>query len=208
MITLLNRTGSVALLLAGIVLAGCTSSSGVSSISNLGRERPQAEVAEGNPGVDTATTAVADTRSTAYIDGAEADLRRQLEARGVKIERAGNQLIVSIPSAAVFDPNRDQLRRGAQPLVGQVAALLKKYERTTVDVYGHTDSRGNEKQNLDLTQRRALAVARQLAGQGVDSKRLSVTGFGGSRPVGPNDTAEGREQNRRIEIQISPARRA
>lgn len=171
------------------------------SLSNLGsRDKEERAAAL----IDSGTTAVANTESTSYMDKQETDLRKQLEPRGVKVERAGNQLIVSLPSATSFDPNKDQLRRGAQPVVGQVAAVLKKYDRTTVDVYGHTDAGGDEKKNLDLTQKRALSVAKYLAGQGIDSKRLSVTGFGGSRPIGSNDTDEGRQQNRRIEIQISP----
>lgn len=154
--------------------------------------------------IDSGTTAVATTESNSYMDKQEAELRKQLEPRGVKVERAGDQIILSVPSSAAFDPNKDQVKRSAQPLVGQVALVLKRYDRTTVDVYGHTDSGGDEKGNLDLTQRRALSVAKYLAAQGIDSKRLSVTGFGGSRPVGSNETEEGRQQNRRIEIQVSP----
>lgn len=194
-------------------LSGCSSTSdgegsiigrGLGSLANL---RPSRDVPNGGA-VDAGTTAVADTRSSRYMDTQEADLKAQLEARGVKVERAGNQIVLTIPSASAFDANRDELRRSSQPLIASVATVLKKYERTTVEVYGHTDAAGDEKKNLELTQRRALSVARYLAGQGVDAKRLSVTGFGGSRPVGSNDTADGRQENRRIEIQISPTGRA
>lgn len=89
-------------------------------------------------------------------------------------------------------------------MLDAAAGVLKKFNRTTIDVYGHTDSGGSEKKNLDLTQRRALAVAVYLAKHGIDEKRLSVTGFGASRPVGSDNTAEGRMANRRIEIQLSP----
>lgn len=174
----------------------------LTSLSGRGREERNAAL------IDSGTTAVADTESTAYMDRQEADLRAQLEPRGFKVERAGNHLVLTLPSAVAFDPNREELKRAAQPLIGQVAGMLKRYDRTTVDVYGHTDSGGDEKRNLELTQRRALSVARYLAGQGIDAKRLSVTGFGGSRPVGSNDKESGRQENRRIEIQISPVTRA
>ena len=82
--------------------------------------------------------------------------------------------------------------------------MLKKYKQTIVDVYCHTDSTGSDQHNFDLSQRRALAVANYLSAQGVDSRRFAVTGFGESRPVASNNTAEGRAQNRRVEIQLSP----
>ncbi|HRD78835.1 MAG TPA: OmpA family protein, partial [Hyphomicrobiaceae bacterium] len=72
------------------------------------------------------------------------------------------------------------------------------------DVYGHTDSTGSDEHNFDLSQRRALSVANYLAGQGVDSRRFAVTGFGKTRPIASNNTQAGRAQNRRVEIQLSP----
>ena len=89
----------------------------------------------------------------------------------MEIARSGNQIIVSVPSNIVFDANKQTIRRGAQPLLKPMRSVLKKSNRTTVDVYGHTDSGGDEKKNLHLTQRRALAVATYLAGQGVNEQR-------------------------------------
>lgn len=199
-------------LLAGaalpLALTGCSSTSGDGSpisrgLGSLANLRPSRDVPNAGA-IDAGTTAVANTAEASYMDTQEVDLRAQLEPRGVKVERAGDQIVLTIPSATAFDANKDELRRSSQPLVASVATVLKRYERSTVEVYGHTDSAGDEKTNLELTQRRALALARYLARQGVDAKRLSVTGFGGSRPVGSNDTADGRLLNRRIEIQISP----
>jgi len=82
--------------------------------------------------------------------------------------------------------------------------VLKKYNQTLVDVFGHTDSTGSAQHNFDLSQRRALSVANYLSAQGVDSRRFAVTGFGKTRPIATNDTPEGRAQNRRVEIQLSP----
>ena len=82
--------------------------------------------------------------------------------------------------------------------------MLNKYKQSLVDIYGHTDSTGNDQHNLDLSQRRAQSVATYLASQGVDSRRFYVKGEGESRPVATNNNEAGRAQNRRVEIQISP----
>ncbi len=85
-----------------------------------------------------------------------------------------------------------------------MALVLQKYNQTLVDVYGHTDSSGDDQYNFDLSQRRALAVANYLSAQGVDSRRFAVTGFGETKPIASNATAAGKAQNRRVEIQLSP----
>ena len=90
------------------------------------------------------------------------------------------------------------------PTLNSVALVLKKFNRTLVDVYGHTDSTGNEQHNYDLSQRRALSVANYLSSQGIDSRRFAVTGFGETRPVAENGSPSGRALNRRVEIQLSP----
>ena len=85
-----------------------------------------------------------------------------------------------------------------------VGLVLQKYKQTLVDVYGHTDSTGNDEHNFDLSQRRALSVANYLSAQGVDSRRFAVTGFGETKPIASNATAQGRAANRRVEIQLTP----
>lgn len=193
------------------LLTGCTStgrdggsflSRGIGSLSGASNTDSQDSVA--SP-ADAGTAVVAEAKSSPYMDQQETLLHAQLEPKGVKVTRAGNQIVLNIPSSMAFDPNRDGIKRSAQPLLGSVGSVLKKFNRTTVEVYGHTDKGGDEKKNLDLTQKRALAVARALASNGVDPKRMSVTGFGSSRPIVSDETEEGRAENRRIEIQISPA---
>jgi outer membrane protein OmpA-like peptidoglycan-associated protein len=73
-----------------------------------------------------------------------------------------------------------------------------------VDVYGYTDATGSDTYNLDLSQRRATSVATMLASQGVDQRRFYITGKGEADPISSNATESGRQQNRRVEIQISP----
>ena len=82
--------------------------------------------------------------------------------------------------------------------------MLKKFNKTIVDVYGHTDNTGSTPHNQDLSQRRAVAVATILANQGIDQRRFYIEGKGETDPIASNATEAGRSQNRRVEIQISP----
>jgi outer membrane protein OmpA-like peptidoglycan-associated protein len=170
----------------------------LSSLTSRGRAERSAAL------IDSGVAAVQTSEADSYMGQQEAALQAAVGSKGAKVTRAGDRIIITIPSSSAFGANSDDLGKGAQPVLSAAAGVMKKFNRTTVDVYGHTDSGGSEKKNLDLTQRRALAVAVYLAKQGIDEKRLSVTGFGASRPVSPNDNAEGRIANRRIEIQLSP----
>ncbi|HEY4193402.1 MAG TPA: OmpA family protein [Mesorhizobium sp.] len=140
----------------------------------------------------------------ATMDQNEAELRRQLQGTGVSVTRTGDQIILNMPSDITFASDEDSVKAGFYPTLNSVALVLKKFKQTTVDVFGHTDSTGGDQHNFDLSQRRALSVANYLAGQGVDQRRFAVTGFGKTRPVASNATPEGRAQNRRVEIQLSP----
>ncbi|TIX79275.1 MAG: OmpA family protein, partial [Mesorhizobium sp.] len=134
----------------------------------------------------------------------EAELRRQLQGSGVSVTRTGDQIILNMPSDITFNVDQDAVKPGFYQVLNSVALVLNKFRQTTVDVFGHTDSTGGDAHNFDLSQRRALAVANYLSGQGVDSRRFAVTGFGKTRPIASNATAAGRAQNRRVEIQLSP----
>ncbi len=139
-----------------------------------------------------------------YMDGQEAELRQQLQGTGVSVTRNGDQIILNMPSNITFGTDQDQVISSFYPTLNSVGLVLKKFNRTIVDVYGYTDSTGDDNYNLDLSQRRAMSVANYLGGQGVDTRRFAVTGFGETRPIASNATAAGRAQNRRVEIQLSP----
>ncbi len=140
----------------------------------------------------------------ATMDRNEADLRAQLQGTGVSVTRVGDQIILNMPSDITFDVDQDAIKPGFRQTLNSVAIVLNRYQRTIVDVFGHTDSTGSDAHNFDLSQRRALSVANYLSQQGVDSRRFAVTGFGATRPIASNATAEGRAHNRRVEIQLSP----
>lgn len=139
-----------------------------------------------------------------YMDRQEAELRAQLQGTGVSVTRAGDQIILNMPSNITFATDQDEVKSAFYPTLNSVALVLQKFNQTIVDVYGHTDSTGSDQHNFDLSQRRALSVATYLGAQGVDRRRFAITGFGSTRPIASNATAEGRAQNRRVEIQLSP----
>ncbi|MBA3448580.1 MAG: OmpA family protein [Pseudaminobacter sp.] len=140
----------------------------------------------------------------ATMDKNEAELRAQLQGTGVSVTRAGDQIILNMPSDITFGVDQDSVKPGFYQTLNSVALVLNRFQQTVVDVYGHTDSSGDDNYNFDLSQRRALSVANYLSAQGVDSRRFSVTGFGETRPIASNASTAGKSQNRRVEIQLSP----
>ncbi|MCO5071533.1 MAG: OmpA family protein [Rhizobiaceae bacterium] len=139
-----------------------------------------------------------------YMDRQEAELRAQLQGTGISVTRNGNQIILNMPSNITFATDQDQVMSAFYPTLNSVALVLKKFNQTIVDVYGHTDSTGNDQYNYELSERRAMSVANYLYSQGIDGRRFAVQGFGETRPIASNATPDGRAANRRVEIQLSP----
>ena len=101
-----------------------------------------------------------------------------------------------------FDFDKSNIRPDARPILDEAISTLKEYKQITLSVEGHTDSIGTEQYNQKLSLRRAKSVADYLAKGGIDAKRMTEKGLGESQPVASNDTAEGRAQNRRVELKI------
>jgi outer membrane protein OmpA-like peptidoglycan-associated protein len=139
-----------------------------------------------------------------YMDQQEAELRGYLQGTGVSVTRNGDQIILNMPSNITFATDQDQVVPAFHQTLNAVALVLNKYNRTFVDINGHTDSTGSLQHNMALSQRRAISVGNFLAGQGVDSRRFAINGFGPNQPVASNATPDGRAQNRRVEIYLSP----
>lgn len=139
-----------------------------------------------------------------YMDNQEAELRAQLQGTGISVTRMGDRIILNMPSNITFATDQDQVMPQFYPTLNSVAIVLRKFDKTLIDVNGHTDSTGSVAHNEALSERRAVSVASYLNSQGVDPRRVSALGFGPSQPVASNATAEGRAQNRRVEIQIAP----
>lgn len=139
-----------------------------------------------------------------YMDRQEAELRAQLQGTGVSVTRNGNNIILNMPSNITFATDQDQVRSEFYPVLNSVGIVLRKFNQSYVDVAGHTDSDGSDQYNFALSQRRAQSVASYLSSQGVQPQRFLVNGFGESRPIASNATAQGKAANRRVEIQITP----
>ncbi|WP_422006238.1 OmpA family protein [Pyruvatibacter mobilis] len=141
-----------------------------------------------------------------YMDRQEAKLRDRLQSTGVSVTRQGDNIILNMPSNITFGVDQSDIRPNFYEVLNSVAIVLDEFDKTLVDVMGHTDSTGSAEYNIDLSLRRASSVGQYLVSQGVDGRRLLVKGFGEERPIADNSTEAGRAANRRVEIQISPLR--
>jgi len=139
-----------------------------------------------------------------YMDVQEAKLRQQLEGTGVSVARNGDEIILNMPGNVTFATNSADLNARFFGTLDSVALVLKEYDKTLVDVAGHTDNTGGAQLNQELSERRAATVGNYLVSRGIVAGRIVQQGFGYSRPVASNDTAEGRAANRRVEIVLSP----
>ncbi len=101
-----------------------------------------------------------------------------------------------------FETGSSVIRRKSYTVLDKLTELLKKYPDVKIEIAGHTDSKGNPKFNLDLSQRRAEAVKKYLTEHGIAADRLSAKGYGSSKPIADNKTPEGRKKNRRVEFKI------
>ncbi|MEM9756630.1 MAG: OmpA family protein [Pseudomonadota bacterium] len=140
----------------------------------------------------------------AYLDRQAADLQAALASDEIIITNTGEELRVVMPEGILFAVDSAAVRADLQADLRALARNVITYRETTIEVVGHTDSTGSDAYNLDLSTRRAAAVAGILLEEGVDPARVTSTGQGEFQPVATNDTAEGRQQNRRVEVIIRP----
>ena len=139
-----------------------------------------------------------------YMDVQEAKLRQKMQGTGVSVTRNGDNIVLNMPNNVTFDSSSATLKpAGANTLTG-VAMVLKEYEKTAVNVVVYTDSTGSQQLNMKLSQQRADSVASSLITQGVAAARVRTTGMGPANPIASNNTEEGKAQNRRVEITLSP----
>lgn len=139
-----------------------------------------------------------------YMDQQEAELREKLQGTGVSVTRSGDDIILNMPGNVTFATNSADISANFYDVLDSVAIVLNEYEKTYVDVIGHTDSTGSEDYNRRLSERRAGSVARYLESREVVRQRLLVVAKGESTPIASNETESGRALNRRVEIKLSP----
>jgi len=139
-----------------------------------------------------------------YMDVQEAKLRQKLEGTGVSVTRVGDNITLNMPSSITFGLNSADLNAQFYNALDGVSMVLKEYNKTVIEVAGHTDSSGSDQYNQQLSQRRASAVAGYLGSHGVDGQRLISVGAGEAHPIASNDSESGRAANRRVEMTIVP----
>jgi outer membrane protein OmpA-like peptidoglycan-associated protein len=139
-----------------------------------------------------------------YMDRQQRALEAELSGTGVGVARQGDNLVLRMPSDVTFATNQSNLDSRFLPVLDDVARVLQEYDRSMVDVIGHTDSSGGDGINQPLSERRASSVASYLIDRGVIRERLYVAGMSARNPIASNDTPQGKAQNRRVEILIRP----
>ncbi len=139
-----------------------------------------------------------------YMDKQEAELRAELQGTGVSVTRAGDNITLNMPGNVTFDTDSAALRPQFFGVLNSVGKVLTEYDKTVVEVAGHTDSTGSDAYNMQLSQRRANTVGEYLYIQGIMDQRIISVGMGEHHPIADNSTAEGRQLNRRVEITLVP----
>ena len=134
------------------------------------------------------------------------ELKEKTAGSGVDVSEVdgGKAILVNLPDGVTFAVDSTTITPAFQTTLNEIAQSMQTYPDSLIDVYGHTDSTGSDAYNQSLSERRAQSVANYLIMRGVSASRIRSQGFGESYPVASNDTPEGRQRNRRVEIKITP----
>lgn len=209
--TMLRKSAGVAMTVAILVpfAAGCSSLSQTQKGAIIG--------AAGGGAVGAAVGSAAGSTAKGAIIGAAvggvagAIIGRQMEKQAeelaadlenAKVEQVGEGLLVTFDSGLLFDYDSDVVKGAAADNLTSLANSLQTYPESEVLIVGHTDARGTDSYNMDLSDRRAASARAYLTSQGIDPSRIRTTGRGEVEPVATNDTDAGRQQNRRVEVAI------
>ena len=139
-----------------------------------------------------------------YQDRQEAALRKELESTGVSVTRSGDNITLNMPGNITFRTDSADLNASFFEVLNSVAKVVNQFEQTVIEVAGHTDSTGSNAYNQQLSERRSSAVAAYLETRNVRADRIITVGAGEAHPVATNDTPEGRQLNRRVELTLVP----
>ncbi len=139
-----------------------------------------------------------------YMDVQEAKLREKLAGTGVSVTRDGDNIILNMPGNITFAVDSADINGDFFPVLDSVTLVVNEYDKTLIEIMGHTDSTGSESYNQGLSERRAKSVANYFQSRDVELLRLGSYGYGENYPVANNDTKEGRALNRRVEIALVP----
>lgn len=198
---------------AGIILGGCQASNTQKGTAIGAGAGTAIGGVIGNQAGNTALGAIIGATvggATGAIIGSHMDkqakeLERDLE--GATVERVGEGIKITFDSGLLFAVNSDDLSAASQVNITNLAATLTKYKDTDILVYGHTDASGSDEYNQALSERRANSVKSYLTQKGVSGGRINAQGFGENEPVASNETAAGKQANRRVEVAIMANKR-
>lgn len=137
-----------------------------------------------------------------YADRQEAELRQQMQNTGVQVQRQGDDIKLIMPGNITFATDSANIASSFYKPLNDLANSFKRFDQNSIEIVGYTDSTGSLAHNMELSQRRAQSVANYLIAQGVPAARLSTRGAGPENPIASNATADGRAQNRRVEVNL------
>lgn len=146
--------------------------------------------------------AVTGAATGGYMDVQESKLRQKLIGTGVQVARDGDNIRLIMPNSITFKTNDSAMKTSANAVLDSVAQVANEYNKTRLQIVGYTDSTGNDKINIPLSERRAASVANYLSLRGVNGARINTYGAGAANPIASNATEAGKAQNRRVEITL------
>ena len=139
-----------------------------------------------------------------YADKQEAAMRASMANTGVEVQRQGDQIKLIMPGNITFATDSSAIASSFYSPLNNLAGSLKQFNQNNIEIIGYTDSTGSRQHNMDLSLQRAQSVSTYLTSQGVDASHLSVRGAGPDQPIASNADANGRAQNRRVEVNLKP----
>lgn len=190
-------------LAAKLIVAGQAADA---ELAKLTSEREQMLLAKQDREASEKARQQAELAAQAERDRRAAELTAALDRAkqsGAEIEQSAEQIKITFRKVT-FDPNKSEIKSEFQSSLDQLAAALaQSYPKAKLSVHGYTDSTGSDSYNLMLSEQRAVAVKTFLIEKGVEPSRVASRGHGESDPIAPNTTAQGRAQNRRVELLVS-----
>ncbi len=199
-----GRFGTAMITLATLlILSGCSSNLRTGALGGAAAGAVVGGLASGSARgaiIGAAVGGAAGAAIGGIMDAQAEDLQDKLP--NARVERVGEGIQVTFDSGILFDVNSSTLRTAAQQNLRDLVGSLQEYDGTDVLVVGHTDSTGEEAYNQALSERRADSARTFLIGAGLEAARVTAMGRGELEPVASNDTASGRQENRRVEVAI------
>ncbi|MCJ8311523.1 MAG: OmpA family protein [Saccharospirillaceae bacterium] len=139
-----------------------------------------------------------------YMDKQEKKMTEKLAGTGVSVTRNGDEIILNMPGEITFATGKSDLNVNFTNTLDGVILVLEEFEKTIITIEGHTDSSGSDALNQKLSEERALSVGQYLVNHNVVVARVSTIGRGETVAKYDNTTSEGRAQNRRVELTLTP----